>query len=54
MVEGVGYNPGAPGLDDGSKGVWWGENLHGVKVAPVRLSDPNHDGCDHLIIMADC
>jgi len=39
MVEGVGYNPGAPGLDDPSLGVWWGENLAGAKVAPVRLSD---------------
>ena len=39
MVEGVGYDPGAPGLDDAAQGVWWGENLHGVRVAPVHLSD---------------
>ena len=39
MVEGVGYNPGAPHADDASMGFWWGENLVGVKVAPVTLSD---------------
>ena len=39
FVEGVGYTPGAPGLDDASQGVWWGENLAGVRRAPIRLSD---------------
>ena len=39
MVEGVGYNPGAPHADDASMGFWWGENLVGIKVAPVMLSD---------------
>ena len=39
MVEGVGYNPGAPHADDASMGFWWGENLVGVRVAPVTLSD---------------
>jgi aryl-phospho-beta-D-glucosidase BglC (GH1 family) len=39
MVEGVGYDPGAPGGDDPGAGFWWGENLVGVKVAPVTLSN---------------
>ena len=30
MVEGVGYTPGASGLDDPSKGIWWGSSLAGV------------------------
>lgn len=37
FVEGVGYTPGAPGADDPGAGFWWGENLVGAKVAPVRL-----------------
>ena len=28
MVEGVGYSPGALGLDDGSAGIWWVRRLH--------------------------
>ena len=39
MVEGVGYNPGAPGADNPAQGFWWGENLVGIKVAPVALSN---------------
>ena len=41
FVEGVGYAPGAPGMDDSSMGIWWGENLAGAKTQPVRLSDPS-------------
>jgi len=40
-VEGVGYDPGAPGGDDPGAGFWWGENLVGVHVAPVKLQRPN-------------
>lgn len=40
MVEGVGYSPGAPGMDDSSQGIWWGENLKGAETQPVRLTDP--------------
>ncbi|KAL3923959.1 MAG: hypothetical protein SGPRY_004061 [Prymnesium sp.] len=36
MVEGVGYDPGAPGTD-ASMGIWWGENMYGVKSQPVKL-----------------
>jgi endoglucanase len=39
MVEGVGFTPGAPGADDPGAGYWWGENIVGAKVAPVRLRD---------------
>ena len=39
MVEGVGYSPGAPHADDASMGFWWGENLVGIKVSPVKLSN---------------
>lgn len=39
MVEGVGYTPGAPGGDDPGAGFWWGENLVGTRVAPVRLNN---------------
>ena len=39
MVEGVGYTPGAPGADDPGMGIWWGENLVGTNVAPVRLQN---------------
>ena len=39
MVEGVGYDPGAPGGDDPGAGFWWGENLVGVRTAPVVLSN---------------
>ena len=39
MVEGVGAEPGAPGLDEPSRGVWWGENLAGTRTAPVQLDD---------------
>ena len=38
-VEGVGYDPGAPGADRPDLGIWWGSNLVGARVAPVRLSD---------------
>lgn len=37
-VEGVGYDPGAVN-SRGIPGLWWGENLVGVKVAPVRLTN---------------
>ena len=37
FVEGVGYTPGAPNGDDPGAGIWWGENLIGTRVAPVRL-----------------
>lgn len=37
MVEGVGYKPGAPGLDDPTKGVWWGENLAGAALGFVAV-----------------
>ena len=40
MVEGVGYFPGAPGMDSGGAGIWWGENLAGAKVQPVQLNQP--------------
>ena len=40
LVEGVGYDPGAPGGDDPGAGFWWGENLVGVRTAPVALSNP--------------
>lgn len=40
MVEGVGYDPGAVGMDGGGAGIWWGENLAGAKVQPVQLSNP--------------
>lgn len=39
MVEGVGYKPGAPGLDNAKEGIWWGENLAGARKSPVRLSE---------------
>ena len=39
MVEGVGYDPGAPGMDQGGAGIWWGENLAGAKMQPVQLSN---------------
>jgi hypothetical protein len=41
MVEGVGYDPGAPGMDNGGAGIWWGENLAGAKAQPVKLSNPH-------------
>merc|ERR1711871_544073 len=25
FVEGVGFTPGAPGMDNGGAGIWWGE-----------------------------
>ena len=40
MVEGVGYDPGALNMDNGGAGIWWGENLAGVKAQPVVLSKP--------------
>ena len=40
MVEGVGYHPGAPGMDSGGAGIWGGENLAGAKVEPVLLDRP--------------
>ena len=41
FVEGVGYAPGSPGMDNGGDGIWWGENLAGVKTQPVELIDPS-------------
>merc|ERR1719506_1520402 len=41
MVEGVGYSPGAPGMDNGGAGIWWGENLAGARQQPVQLSNPS-------------
>ena len=41
FVEGVGYSPGAPGMDRADAGIWWGENLAGVKVKPISLVDPS-------------
>lgn len=41
MVEGVGYEPGAPDMDSGGAGIWWGENLAGAKKQPVVLSEPS-------------
>lgn len=40
MVEGVGYDPGAKGMDNGGAGIWWGENLYGAKAQPVVLNRP--------------
>ena len=40
MVEGVGYFPGAPGMDSGGAGIWWGENLAGARSQPVQLNMP--------------
>lgn len=45
MVEGVGFTPGAPGADDPGAGYWWGENIVGAKVAPVRLRDQSKLVC---------
>ena len=39
FVEGVGYEPGSKGMDNAGDGIWWGENLHGVKMQPVALDD---------------
>mmetsp|Transcript_26468 Transcript_26468/g.67219 ORF Transcript_26468/g.67219 Transcript_26468/m.67219 type:complete len:737 (-) Transcript_26468:276-2486(-) len=39
FVEGVGYSPGAAGMDNAGDGIWWGENLAGVKKEPVVLYD---------------
>ncbi|KAL3896580.1 MAG: hypothetical protein SGPRY_013239 [Prymnesium sp.] len=39
FVQGVGGKPGAPGDGGESQGYFWGENLVGVKAAPVRLND---------------
>ena len=39
MIEGVGYDPGAPGGDDPGAGFWWGENLVGSTIEPVVLKD---------------
>eukprot|EP00966_Prymnesium_polylepis_P169584 3921327-Prymnesium_polylepis.1 len=46
FVEGVGYKPGAAGVnslgipgDNDKGGYWWGGNLVGVASAPVQLSD---------------
>ena len=38
FVEGVGYDPGAKGMDSGAAGIWWGENLAGAKKQPVRYN----------------
>ena len=40
FVEGVGYSPGARGMDNPADGIWWGENLAGVKYEPINLLDP--------------
>ena len=39
FVEGVGWAPGAPNMDNPADGIWWGENLAGVKQQPVTLLD---------------
>ena len=39
FVEGVGYEPGAKGMDSSGDGIWWGENLYGVHQQPVSLMD---------------
>ena len=39
FVEGVGFEPGAPGMDSGGAGIWWGENMAGAKTRHVALSD---------------
>ena len=39
FVQGVGYWPGSPGMDSDSDGIWFGENLGGVKTQPVVLLD---------------
>ena len=39
FIEGVGYNPGAPGMDNSGDGIWWGENLAGAESQPIRLTD---------------
>lgn len=39
FVEGVGYEPGAKGMDASGDGIWWGENLYGVHQQPVSLMD---------------
>jgi len=39
MVEGVGYDPGALGMDSPTEGIWWGENLAGASPQPVVLKD---------------
>jgi len=49
MVEGVGFTPGAPGADDPGAGYWWGENIVGAKVAPVRLRDQSKLVCAPML-----
>eukprot|EP00966_Prymnesium_polylepis_P173453 4012666-Prymnesium_polylepis.2 len=39
FIEGVGYNPGAPGASSSEMGIWWGGNLVGVHGAPMQLDD---------------
>ena len=39
FVEGVGYTPGAPGMDNSGAGIWWGENLYGAGEQPISLMD---------------
>ena len=39
FVQGIGGSPGAPGDGGESQGYFWGENLVGVKAAPVQLTD---------------
>ena len=39
FVEGVGFTPGARGMDNAADGIWWGENLAGVRGQPVTLLD---------------
>ena len=41
FVEGIGYSPGAPNMDNSGWGIWWGENLAGARSQPIRLSDPS-------------
>ena len=39
FVEGVGYTPGSPGMDNSGAGIWWGENLYGAGEQPISLMD---------------
>ena len=50
MIEGVGFTPGAPGADDPGAGYWWGENIVGARVAPVRLRDQSKLVCAPMLL----
>ena len=42
MVEGVGYDPGAPGMDNGGAGIWWGENVSQRPHASRQMPSPHY------------